>query len=88
MKIVLNGSFGGFHFGDGFCEEYGIESPYDTYDWERDDPKLVSWVEQHPDDNPDLEIHEVPDNATDWEINEYDGMESLILVIDGKIVWD
>ena len=88
MKVVLNGSFGGFHFGDGFCKEYGIESPYDTYDWERTDPELVSWVEQNPDDNPNLEIHEIPDNATDWQIHEYDGMESLILVIDGKIVWD
>lgn len=87
MKVVLNRSFGGFHFGKQFMKHYNIESCWDTYEWERNDPELVQWVEDHPDDNPYLRVLEIPDNATDWQIHEYDGKESLILVIDGKIVW-
>lgn len=87
MKVVLNRSFGGFHFGKQFTTCHNLESWYDTDDWERNDPELVQWVEEHPDDNPNLMVLEIPDNATDWQIHEYDGRESLILVIDGKIVW-
>ena len=50
------------------------------------DERLVEWVKQYPEDNPSLKVYVIPDDATDWEINEYDGMESLILVINGKIV--
>ena len=87
MKVVLNIAFGGFHFGKQFMKYHNIESCWDTYQWERNDPELVQWVEEHPDDNPNLMVLEIPDNATDWQIHEYDGRESLILVIDGKIVW-
>ena len=27
----------------------------------------------------------IPDNATDWDIEDYDGNETLIYVVDGKI---
>lgn len=30
-------------------------------------------------------IVEIPDNVTDWEISEYDGWESVVYVLDGKI---
>lgn len=32
-----------------------------------------------------LMVVEIPDNATDWELDEYDGLESIIYVADGKI---
>ena len=32
-----------------------------------------------------LKVVEIPDNFTDYEINDYDGVETLIYVIDGKI---
>ena len=32
-----------------------------------------------------LKVVEIPDEATDWKIDEYDGSESLIYVVDGKI---
>lgn len=32
-----------------------------------------------------LKVVEIPDEATDWEIDEYDGSESIIYVVDGKI---
>lgn len=88
MKVVVNRPFGGFHFGKGYCEEYGIDSSW-AYDGNstRTSPQLVEWVENHPDDNPDLEVVYVPACATDWQIHEYDGAEEIIAVIDGKIEW-
>lgn len=85
MKVVLNGRYGGFRLGEGFVREYCFDSPY--ADIERNDSRLVAWVENHPDDNPNLRIAEIPDNATDYMINEYDGLESVIMVIDGKLAW-
>lgn len=83
-KIVINETYGGFHLGSAFVEAYGLRSPY--VDIERDDQKLVTWVESHPDDNPNLCVVEIPDEATDYMISEYDGAETVIMVIDGKIV--
>lgn len=34
-----------------------------------------------------IEVVEIPDNVTDWQINDYDGSESVIYVVDGKIHW-
>ena len=34
-----------------------------------------------------IEVVEIPDAVTDWQINEYDGSESVIYVVDGKIHW-
>ena len=31
------------------------------------------------------DIIELPKNTTDWEIDEYDGSESITCVVDGKI---
>lgn len=83
-KIVINEPYGGFHLGSGFVKAYGLESPYTNI--KRDDEDLVAWVESHPDDNPNLCVVEIPDEATDYMINEYDGAESVLMVIDGKII--
>lgn len=83
-KIVINAPYGGFRLGSGFVKAYGLESPYT--DIERDDEDLVKWIESHPDDNPNLCVIEIPDKATDYMINEYDGAETVIMVIDGKLV--
>jgi hypothetical protein len=32
-----------------------------------------------------LKVVNIPDNATDWRIEEYDGLESIIYVVDGKM---
>ena len=90
-EIVLNKSFGGFWLGKGFCKRYHCNKYAYDYDNSnknlRMDERLVEWVRQHPEDNPDLKVCIIPDNVTDWQIHEYDGFESLIMVIDGKIVW-
>lgn len=86
MKIVLNRNYGLFHPGPGFCKEYHYADPWD-WDGERTDEELVEWVEEHPDDNPDLKVIEFSDDATDWQTCDYDGKERLIVVIHGKIWW-
>ena len=81
MKIVINANFGGY--GCDVSEQY--VDLVDRYEGDRTNPELVAFVENHPDDCGDLAIMTIPDNATDWDIQEYDGNEDLIYVVDGKI---
>ena len=81
MKIVVNGDFGGYGFG--VDEE--LKSLINKYECDRTNPELIACVENNPNRCGDLEIAEIPDNATDWDINEYDGLETVIYVVDGKI---
>ena len=81
MKIVINADFGGY--GCDVSEQY--VDLVDRYEGDRTNPELVSFVENHPDDCGDLAVMTIPDNATDWDIQDYDGNEDLIYVVDGKI---
>lgn len=86
MKLVINTCYGGFELSD---KAEGMLGE-DTYELERDDPKLVEIVETlgkeaYNTDVSKLSVVEIPDNATDYEVNEYDGYESIIYVVDGKI---
>ena len=83
MKIVVNANFGGY--GCDVSEQY--EDLVDRYENDRANPELVAFVENHPDDCGDLAIMTIPDNATDWDIQDYDGNETLIYVVDGKIYY-
>jgi len=87
MTLVLNRNWGGFHLPKGFVKDYNLESVYDfDDDTIRTDPFLIDWVRRYG--KPacgDLELVEIPDNATDWELGEYDGWESIIYVVDGKL---
>lgn len=79
MKIVLNKDYGGFG--------YGVDKKYDDIinRCERTDAELIEFVEMHPDECGDLEVAEIPDEATDWEIDEYDGWETVTYVVGGKL---
>ena len=81
MKIVINANFGGY--GCDVSEQY--VDLVDRYEDDRTNPELVAFVENHPNDCGDLEVVTIPDNATDWDIQDYDGNEDLIYVVDGKI---
>ena len=81
MKIVVNADFGGF--GCGVSKKY--EDCVYAYEDDRTNPELVAFVENHPKDCGDLAIMTIPDNVTDWDIQEDDGSESLIYVVNGKI---
>ena len=85
MKIVLNRNWGGFSLPKKFCEIYGY-SKYDEIN--RTDSKLIAFVEKNPDEVNDLKVIEIPDDNTDYMIDEYDGFESIIYVIDGKLYRD
>ena len=81
MKIVINANFGGY--GCDVSEQY--VDLVDRYEGDRTNPELVAFVENHPNDCGDLASVTIPDNATDWDIQDYDGNEDLIYVVDGKI---
>ena len=88
MKFVINDCFGGYGLSEGFLEKYGKEIGW----LERNDPKLVAAVEEFGLRKSSgicsaLCIKEIPDDATDYSIEEYDGAESIIYVKDGKLHW-
>ena len=85
MKIVLNKEFGGF--GCNVTEQYQDWIYKFESETERTAPELIKFVETHPNDCGDLKVIEIPDESTDWDINEYDGLESVVYVVDGKIYW-
>ena len=86
MKLVVNKCYGGFGLSDWAMEQLGINVYYDI---DRTDSRLVELVENFPKkvDNfySNLIVISIPDMSTDWEIDEYDGLETVIYVIDGKI---
>ena len=85
MKIVINACFGGFSLPEEFCEKYHMDE-YDDID--RTDERLVSFVESRgrvKESYSVLVVKEIPDNATDYMITEYDGAEGIIYVVDGKL---
>jgi hypothetical protein len=81
MKIVLNKDYGGFGYGVAFEFEDFVRG----FSNDRTNPELVAFVEEHPELCDDLEVVEIPDEATDWEIDEYDGWETVTYVVDGKL---
>lgn len=86
MKIVINGYYGGFYVPENFWQQCKIDHNYFESQREiRTNAKFIDWVEDNEDNCEDLEVVEIPDTATDWEIIEYDGAETLIYVVDGKI---
>lgn len=92
MKVVINTSWGGFKLPEEVakklgCSVWGFYDGFYRNDVSRNDEKLVKALLEYPNiKETTLDIVEIPDNATDWRIEEYDGMENVIAVIDGKIV--
>lgn len=90
MKVVVNRAWGCFRVPKEICEALGCDSFGQFYDGReyigRDNPDLIECLEEYGLENTTLEIVDVPDTATDWRISDYDGMETILAVIDGKIV--
>jgi hypothetical protein len=82
MKIVINKCYGGFGLSEAAYQELGI--PWDGYGYElnedRANPALVAVVEKlgyaASGGCAKLAVIEIPDGV-DWEIDEYDGFESV-----------
>lgn len=87
MKLVINTCYGGFDVPKEYLKDFGVSS------WriKRNDPKLVSLAKKLIAEGKNsfgftcLDVVDIPDEATDYMINEHDGMESIIYVLDGKL---
>ena len=81
MKFAINTCYGG----------YGLKNEYAEYEgMERNDPRLIAKIEEIgaeaiSDEYAEITLVYVPDEATDWELDEYDGYEALRYVLNGKI---
>lgn len=89
MKVVLNKCYGGFGLSDIACEMLGCDR-YDYNDDElRTSKELISIVESLGEKvntkYSELTVIEIADSYTDMCINDYDGYETLIYVVDGKL---
>ena len=82
MKMVINANYGGF--GLDVAERY--EDWVRGFEGDRFNTELVEFVETHPDECGDLAIVIIPEEATDWEMDEYDCWESVIYILNGKII--
>ena len=87
MKIVVNKCYGGFRLSEKARDLLGLDSVYDNVD--RTDPQLIKVVEELGDEasgrSARLRVVHIPDDSTDWEIDEYDGAERVLFVVNGKI---
>lgn len=87
MKIILNKCFGGFGVNDDILERLDLENYYDL-EKDRTNEKLIRLIEAGVDVDTrfsHLVVFNIPDDATDYIINDYDGYETLIYVMNGKI---
>ena len=83
-KIVINVEYGAFHIPQELIEAYDWSKNYIYSDEIRTNPALIEWVEKNPDS--ELAIVHLPDNATAYHIEEYDGVEAVLAVIKNKFV--
>ena len=92
MKYIINRTYGGFTIPDQVMEALELTSAYDVPGDMRMNPHFIHWVEHHSAElakkgrKSELAVVEIPDNATDWRLEEYDGLESITAVVDGKLV--
>lgn len=94
MKLVINKCYGVFNIKPDIKEKYGLKN-INLWDLnERDsnecrtNKKLIELIESGIDCSGNcskLIVVEIPDEATDYYIEEYDGLESVIYVVDGKV---
>lgn len=85
-KILVNTSFGGFSLKNEYLEDF--KNSTQGLNDIREDEVLIALVEQGIDigDNyAEIGIAEIPDNATDYAIEEYDGKETVLYIVNGKI---
>ena len=88
MKIVINDCYGGYSLSPWALKILGINN---SNELRRENPRLVFYVEGNAIEaagrNAHLRVVEVPSDATDYEIVEYAGKESVVYVKDGHLHW-
>lgn len=87
MLLVVNHDWGGFTLPEDYAAVKTNGWLYDD-DWDttRQDQDLIDIVLSDDYDG-DLAVVEIPNDATDYTIQDYDGMESVIYVQNGKLHW-
>lgn len=88
MKMIINDCYGGF----GVRQEVLDELELNGFSEEelRTAARLIEEIENGKDvsdDCAELKVVEIPDESTDYYLGEYDGLESVIYVVDGKLNW-
>lgn len=83
MKIVINRDWGVYGLPDEFCAKHNCNH-YSYDNTIRQNEELIEIVSDE-NYNGTLKVCEIPDEITDWEINDYDGMETVIYVLNGKL---
>ena len=85
MKVLISNEYGGFYL-PAEVKRYVGEDRDCLID--RADKRLISFMETGnyiKYNCPEMCIVEIPDDATDYKIIEYDGLEHVIYVLNGKI---
>lgn len=93
-EILVNKKYGGFGFSKEMKEELGKRLG-EKIDWDDDyatNPEAVALVKERGSKWASgrfakLEIVEIPDEATDWCLEENDGLEQIVYVVNGKLHW-
>lgn len=88
MKMIINDCYGGF----GVRQEILDELELNDFSEEelRTAARLIEEIENGKDvsdDCAELKVVEIPDESTDYYLDEYDGLETVIYVVDGKLNW-
>lgn len=87
MRFLINTCYGDF----GLSEEFLNTFPQYKNHTERNDPEFIKDIEKFGLKEAaggyytNLAIVDIPDTATDWFISDYDGIEDVIYVLNGKI---
>jgi len=89
MKILINACYGGFNLKKEILDKFGFKS-YDCDELKiRTNPELIALyeagVELSDKSYTEIVAITIPDEATDFKIDEYDGFETVIYVLNGKI---
>ena len=84
MKIVVNNAFTAFGAGMGENGKHFLQRPMGRKE-ERTKQDFIEFVENNPYDCGDLAIATIPDEATDWAIRNFVGLEDVVYVVDGKL---
>lgn len=87
MKIVVNSCVGGFGVNREILKKYNIQMDREKI---RTDEKLIQLIESGVNCNTDfskLEIVDIPSEATDYYVENHDGLEIVLYVLDGKIIF-
>ena len=89
MTFILNKCYGGWSISNFAMKQLGLNSNYPDMD-EVDEKKLAELINTYGSEkcsgrSAKLKVVEIPDNITDWDIDEYDGIERIVYVIDGKL---